>query len=76
MVLENKLGLTDSLALAKQEEKISKSRAKRLFDEELLASQVAGMFGILAFIHRFLFEEIVEKYVEMNIAPPFYEGNG
>ncbi|MEW4353491.1 protein adenylyltransferase Fic [Streptococcus pneumoniae] len=119
MVLENRLGLTDSLELAKKEEKISKSRAKRLFDENLLANQTVGTFETLTFIHRFLFdeiydfagevrtvnmakgsfrfapvmyletslahiemmpqttfEEIVEKYVEMNVAHPFREGNG
>ena len=31
MTLDNKLGLTDSLELAKMEEKISKTRAKELF---------------------------------------------
>lgn len=119
MVLENKLGLTDSLELAKQEEKISKEKAKRLFEEHLLADLIPGQFETLAFIHRFLFEdiydfagqvrqinlakgtfrfapvmylhqslatveqmpqstvdEIIDKYVEMNIAHPFREGNG
>ncbi|MBF0777792.1 protein adenylyltransferase Fic [Streptococcus cuniculi] len=119
MVLENKLGLMDSLALAKQEERMSKIRAKQLFDDKLLSGQVARSFETLAFIHRFLFEEIydfagkvrtvnlakgsfrfapvmyletslahidqmpqstfeeiVEKYVEMNVAHPFREGNG
>lgn len=119
MVLQNKLGLTDSLELAKQEEKLSKEKAKRLFEEKLLADLVPGQFETLAFIHRFLFEdiydfagqvrqvnmakgnfrfapvmylhqslatveqmpqstvdEIIDKYVEMNIAHPFREGNG
>ncbi|MGT2907112.1 protein adenylyltransferase Fic [Streptococcus dentiloxodontae] len=119
MTLDNKLGLTDSLDLAKAEEKISKSRAKELFEENLLADKAAGTFATLAFIHQFLFEEIydfagqvrtinlakgnfrfapvmylaaslehidsmpqasfeqiIEKYVEMNIAHPFREGNG
>ena len=119
MVLENKLGLKDSLELAKMEEKVSKEKAKRLFEEELLADKQAGTFETLAFIHCFLFEdiydfagkirdvniakggfrfaplmylhtsletiekmpqrtfeEIIEKYVEMNVAHPFREGNG
>ncbi|NQI71627.1 cell filamentation protein Fic [Streptococcus suis] len=119
MVLENKLGITDSLKLAKTEEKVSKGKAKRLFVEELLADKEDGTFETLAFIHRFLFEdiydfagkirdvniakgsfrfaplmylhtsletiekmpqrtfeEIIEKYVEMNVAHPFREGNG
>ena len=119
MTLDNKLGLTDSLELAKMEEKISKTRAKELFEEQLLDDKAAGTYATLAFIHEFLFEEIydfagqirtvnlskgnfrfapvmylaaslenidrmpqqtfdqiVEKYVELNIAHPFREGNG
>ena len=114
MTLDNKLGLTDSLELAKMEEKISKTRAKELFEEQLLDDKVAGTYATLAFIHGFLFEEIydfagqirtvnlskgnfrfapvmylaaslenidrmpqqtfdqiVEKYLELNIAHPF-----
>lgn len=119
MVLENKLGISDSLELAIQEEKLSKKKAKQLFLEGLLDQQPAGLFETLAYIHSYLFEElydfagqvrqvniakgnfrfapvmylnssldyidqmpqstfeeIVEKYVEMNIAHPFREGNG
>ncbi|WP_165210399.1 protein adenylyltransferase Fic [Streptococcus tangpeifui] len=119
MVLENKLGLTDSLELSKAEEKISKEKAKRLFEENLLSDKPAGTYETLAFIHGFLFEDIydfagklrlvdlakggfrfaplvylkaslktinsmpqdtfdhiIEKYVELNIAHPFREGNG
>ena len=119
MTLDNKLGLTDSLELAKMEEKISKTRAKELFEKRLLDDKAAGTYATLAFIHGFLFEEIydfagqirtvnlskgnfrfapvmylaaslenidrmpqqtfdqiVEKYVELNIAHPFREGNG
>ena len=119
MTLDNKLGLTDSLELAKMEEKISKTRAKKIFEEQLLDDKAAGTYATLAFIHGFLFEEIydlagqirtvnlskgnfrfapvmylsaslenvdrmpqqtfdqiVEKYVELNIAHPFREGNG
>lgn len=119
MMLDNKLDLTDSLELAKMEEKISKTRAKELFEEQLLDDKAAGTYATLAFIHGFLFEEIydfagqirtvnlskgnfrfapvmylaaslenidrmpqqtfdqiIEKYVELNIAHPFCEGNG
>lgn len=119
MTLDNKPGLTDSLELAKMEEKISKTRAKELFEEQLLDNKAASTYATLAFIHGFLFEEIydfagqirtvnvskgnfrfapvmylsaslenidrmpqqtfdqiVEKYVELNIAHPFREGNG
>ena len=119
MVLENKLGMTDALELARAEEKISKIRAAELFKSGFLDTLEAGSFKALAEIHRFLFEEIysfagkirtvnlakghfrfapvmyleaalktieampqshfnqiIEKYVEMNIAHPFREGNG
>ena len=119
MVLENKLNITDSLELAREEERISKTRAVELFETNFLASCKAGGFDTLARIHAYLFsdiydfagtvrtvniakgnfrfapliylstaleniekmpqssfDEIVEKYVEMNIAHPFREGNG
>ena len=119
MALENKLGLTDSAALAREEERISKKKAAELFDSGYLDTLAPGTWAALAEIHRFLFadiydfagkmrdvnlakgnfrfaplmyldtslknikkmpqstfDEIVEKYVEMNIAHPFREGNG
>lgn len=119
MALENKLGIDNSAELARQEEKISKEKALRLFEEGLLDKMEAGKFSSLQTIHKYLFEdiydfsgqlrkvniskgnfrfaplmyletalenidkmpqstfdEIVEKYVEMNIAHPFREGNG
>ncbi len=119
MVLENKLGLTDSTKLAREEERISKKKAVNLFDFAILKLLSDGTYKTLAAIHKFLFEdiydfagelrtvnlakgnfrfaplmyletalenidkmpqsnfdEIVEKYVEMNIAHPFREGNG
>ena len=119
MTLENKLGIKDSSELAKIEEKITKAKAKELFEIGLLKPLTAGKFESLAKIHKFLFDEIynfagevrnvnlakgnfrfaplmylkqalthidempqsnfdeiVEKYVEMNIAHPFREGNG
>ena len=119
MPLENKLGITDSATLAKEEERISKTRAVELFDSGVLASLPSGTFDTLCRIHAHLFsdiygfagklrtvnmskgnfrfaplmylgaalesiekmpqrtfDEIVEKYVEMNIAHPFREGNG
>lgn len=119
MTLENKLGITDSLELAKAEEKISKKRAIELFESGYLDRLDAGTLKSLIEIHRYLFdsiydfagkirtvniakgnfrfaplmylraaldniekmpqstyEEIIEKYVEMNIAHPFREGNG
>jgi cell filamentation protein len=119
MVLENKLRLTDSAELAREEERISKKKAVNLFDFAILKLLSDGTYKTLAAIHKYLFEdiydfageirtvnmakgnfrfaplmylqaalenidkmpqstfdEIVEKYVEMNIAHPFREGNG
>lgn len=119
MVLENKLGLTNSAELAREEERISKKKAVNLFDFAILKLYSDGTYKTLAAIHKYLFEdiydfaeeictvnmakgnfrfaplmyletalenidkmpqstfdEIVEKYVEMNIAHPFREGNG
>ena len=119
MALENKLGLTSSADLEREEERISKKKAVELFETGLLDTLPAGKFVTLQAIHKYLFEdiydfageirtvnmakgnfrfaplmylqaalenidkmpqstfdEIVEKYVEMNIAHQFREGNG
>ena len=119
MALENKLGITNSVELARTEEKISKKKAIELFDSGYLDTLTAGTFDTLSKIHAYLFsdiydfagkirtvnlakgnfrfapvmyletalksvesmpqstfDEIIEKYVEMNIAHPFREGNG
>ena len=119
MVLENKLHLTNSADLAREEELISKRKAVELFETGHLDELKSGTFEALTEIHRYLFseiyefagkirtvnlakgnfrfapvlyleaalknievmpqstfDEIIEKYVEMNIAHPFREGNG
>ncbi len=119
MVLENKLGITDSAELAREEERISKTKALALFESGLLDTFEVGTFKGLCSIHKYLFEDIydfagklrtvniakgnfrfapvmylkaalqnidnmpqstfdqiIEKYVEMNVAHPFREGNG
>lgn len=119
MVLENKLGITDSVQLAKEEERISKKKAAEMFHTGFLKRLEAGSLDSLMQIHRYLFgdiyafagmvrevniakgnfrfapvmylkealnniekmpqstyDEIIEKYVEMNVAHPFREGNG
>lgn len=119
MALENKLGITDSAELAREEEKISKKKAVWLFESGTLDTLPVGTFSALQAIHKYLFEEIydfagklrtvniaksnfrfapliyleaalanidkmpqstydeiIEKYVEMNVAHPFREGNG
>lgn len=118
-MLENKLGISDQIELAKAEEKISKQKVKQLFESGKINELEAGTFQGLAEIHSYLFEdiyyfagkvrdvniakgnfrfapvmyletalehidkmpktnyeEIIAKYVEMNVAHPFREGNG
>ena len=119
MVLQNKLGITESVKLAREEERISKIKAIELFNKNILVDKKSGTFDTLSYIHEFLFndiyefagkvrveniakdnfrfapvmflsaalnnidkmpqstfDQIIEKYVEMNIAHPFREGNG
>ena len=119
MALENKLGITNSAELAREEERISKKKAVELFESGSLDKLAPGRFASLQAIHKalfkdiyefagelrmvnlakgnfrfaplmyleaalanidkmpqFTFDEIIEKYVEMNIAHPFREGNG
>ena len=119
MALENKLGITSSAELAREEERISKKKAVELFESGTLDKLEPGKFASLQAIHKALFEdiydfagqlrtvnlakgnfrfapliyleaalanidkmpqstydEIIEKYVEMNVAHPFREGNG
>lgn len=119
MVSANKLNITNQLELDKAEEKISKHKAKQLFESGDIHRIEVGTFAGLAQIHLYLFgdiydfagklrdvniskgnfrfsplmylsqslenisampqsyfDEIIEKYVEMNIAHPFREGNG
>lgn len=118
-MLENKLGMKNSAELAREEERLSKKKAVKLFENGVLNNLPSGKFSTLQVIHKYLFEdiydfaaeirkvnmakgnfrfaplmyldaalenidkmpqsdfdEIIEKYVEMNIAHPFREGNG
>ena len=83
MALENKLGLIGSADLAREEERISKKKAVELFEKGILDNLPAGKFSTLQAALENIdkmpqsnFDEIIEKYVEMNIAHPFREGNG
>ena len=119
MVITNRLGIADSPALAREEERISKKTATTLFEKNLLNDMPSGTWTTLQKIHTILFQdiydfagtlrtvniakgnfrfvpvmylaeavktiedmpqstfdEIIEKYVEMNVAHPFREGNG
>ena len=118
-MLENKLGILNSIELAKEEERITKIKAIKLFKTNQLNLNEIGSFKSLSEIHKYLFEdiyefagkireenisknnfrfasamylkeallqidkmpqsnfdEIIDKYIEMNVAHPFREGNG
>ena len=71
MILENKLGITDQIDLAKAEERISKQKAKQLFDSGDIHQIEVGKFAGLAFIHACLFGDIYPfagKIRDVNIA--------
>lgn len=119
MELNNKLGLTDTVQLNIEEERLGKKKALELFDNRILDTLEVVTFRSLSKIHKYIFEdifafagelrtvniskgnfrfaplmylevsldnidkmpqstfdEIVEKYVEMNIAHPFKGENG
>ena len=44
MILENKLNITDQAILTREEEKISKSKAKKMFETGYLDTLEAGTF--------------------------------
>ena len=72
MALENKLNITDSTELARMEEKISKKKAVELFENGYLDAYEENVEKM----PQSTFDEIIEKYVEMNVVHPFREGNG
>lgn len=119
MTLGNKLGISEEVELAREEERLTKTRALEMFDGGILDDLAPGTLDSLMRIHEYLFQdvyefagkirtvnlakgsfrfasvmyleaslkhiegmpqdtfdEIVEKYVEMNVAHPFREGNG
>ena len=119
MTLENKLGINNQVELSKEDERITKIKALKIYENELVYNFEIGTFKGLSQIHKYLFEdiydfagdmrdvniskgnfrfasimyleealnqidnmpqsnfdEIINKYIEMNIAHPFREGNG
>lgn len=58
MALENKLGITDSVELARVEERISKKKALELFESGYLDSLQSGTWQALAEIHAYLLGEL------------------
>ena len=118
-MLENKLGITNEVELAKAEERITKLKALELFDTGKINDFEIGTTKGLSDIHKYLFSDvyefagkiravnlakgnfrfapaiyleealnkidnmpennfdnIIKKYIEMNVAHPFREGNG
>ncbi len=70
MALENKLGITESAELAREEERISKTRAIELYEKRIPDDEI-GKFAGLAKIHQYLFGEIYEfagKVRTVNLA--------
>ena len=71
MILENKLNITSQVELAKAEEKISKQKARQLFDSSDINKAEVGTFAGLAFIYAYLFDDIYPfagKIREVNIS--------
>ena len=71
MALENKLGLTSSADLAREEERISKKKAVWLFESGTLDKLSVGTFASLKAIHKALFEDIYDfagKLRTVNLA--------
>ena len=60
MILNNKLGIKDEIELAKTEEKITKIKAKELFETGKLDSFEVGTFRGLSQIHKYLFEDVYD----------------
>lgn len=71
MVLKNKLNITNQIELNKTEEKLSKLKAIKLFNDGKIDTIKAGTIQGLQQIHKFLFEDIYDfagKIREVNIS--------
>ena len=66
MALDNKLGLTSTAELDREEERISKKKAAQLFDRKLLDTFDVGTFAGLAAIHKYFFEDIYDFAAELR----------
>ena len=66
MALENKLGLTSSADLAREEERISKKKAVCLFESGTLDKLPVGTFASLKAIHKYLFDDIYDFAGELR----------
>ena len=73
-MLENKLGITNFLDLAHEEERITKLKALELFDTNKIDEFEIGKFKGLSCIHKYLFDDIYSfagKIRKENIANLF-----
>lgn len=50
MVLQNKLGITESVKLAREEERISKIKAIEIFNKNILVDKKSGAFDTLPYL--------------------------
>jgi cell filamentation protein len=66
MVLKNKLNITDQILFNKEEERISKEKAKMLFDKKDIDNIEVGTFKGLCQIHKYLFDDIYYFAGEMR----------
>lgn len=76
MVLENKLGITNSAQLEDVEEKITKKKAAHLFETGDLFKIEVGTYDGLAKIHLALFSEIYDfagQIRDVNIAKDYFQ---
>ena len=70
-MLENKLGITNEIELANEEERITKIKALELFDSGKINTFEVGTTKGLSDIHKYLFSDIYEfagKIRDVNIA--------
>lgn len=58
MTLENKLGITEEAELAREEERLTKTRALELFESGMLDALEPGTFASLSRIHEQLFGDV------------------
>lgn len=70
-MLENKLGLTSSAELAREEERISKKKAAMLFENHIFDNLESGKFSTLQTIHKYLFDEIYDLWRDFLNFPYF-----